>query len=363
MRSFTIAVFLALAGRAGASDVPKDKGVEPPAGAQSSTDTSTSQIGEASISRAGGVGTLDEPRGLFDAAAGRPRKPFDVGASWETHGLWWQNNTNAGNRKLFNFAYAYGAVNLTRNDRIRLRAGFYEYLLADQSESGLRATDISLSYSHLFRLPKAFDLRATVALTAPVSFYSQKEGLFTAPTAALSLSRVFGHGFAADLSLFGGAYLTKCSSAGASGYDCSTPGGAPNLGALFGGSLEADYHLWFHKPLSIGVDGYVAWLWNYDQGTPMAVTNNDYGYGPGVSPGVVGDPVYPHQPVQQLYGFELFLRYTPPVVYGIHTDVLVALAEGDPTLGYISRNIDGISHFFGDYYRTFELYGTLSFRY
>jgi hypothetical protein len=98
-------------------------------------------------------------------------------------------------------------------------------------------------------------------------------------------------------------------------------------------------------------------------GSDPTVNGNAYGYGSGVSPGAVMDVTYNHQPVQQLYGFEVFLRYSPPVFYGIHTDITVALAEGDPTLGYVSRNIDGIAHFFGNYYQNFELYGALSLRY
>jgi hypothetical protein len=352
-----------LGGRADAIEGKGGEGAAAPGG----FDTGSS-LGQEATSRAGAGYTgravsEAELGGLIDRLRGKPGKWFDVGATWETHGLLWENNTSASQRKLFNFFYAYASLNLTRNDRIRIREGFYFYTLADQTESGVRATDLSISYGHLFRLPKQFMLRGTVALTAPVSFYSQKEGLYTAPTVAVSLSRVLPKGFYADFGLFGGGYLQKYKSAG--GYDATAGvGGSANPAGIFGGSLEVEYSAWFHKPLVLGVDGYTAWLWYHTVGQDTAVTNgNDYGYGPNTTPGVVATSGYQHQPVQQLYGFEVFLRYSPPAFYGIHTDLTLALAEGDPTLGYVSRNIDGVSHFFDDYFRTFELYGSVAARY
>src|SRR5258708_38569047 len=97
-----------------ASDVPKDKGVSAPAAPPSASPaTGTTEVGTNAASRSSG-GAVEEV-GLLDYAPGMKRKWFDIGASWETHGLLWQNNTNAGQRKFFNFAYAYASLNLTKN--------------------------------------------------------------------------------------------------------------------------------------------------------------------------------------------------------------------------------------------------------
>lgn len=356
-----LATLLASAGSAWATDGPKGKAGDGPAAGPSLSGESSSSAGTTASSRTTG-GTDDDVGGMLDHTPGKRGKWFDIGGTWETHGLLWQNNTGAGNRKLFNFAYFYASLNFTKNDRLRIRGGFYQYLLADQAETGVRATDISLSYSHLFRLPADFNLRATVAATAPVSFYSQKASLITAPTGSISLTKYVGGGLSADLNVFGGGYIQKYTTAG--GYSTTAnSGGAPNPRAIFGGSIEADYAMPFLKSLVLGADGYVAWLWFWDVGSDPTVNGNAYGYGSGVSPGSVMDVNYMHQPVQQLYGFEVFLRYSPPVFYGIHSDITVAIAEGDPTLGYVSRNIDGVAHFFDNYYSTFEMYGALSLRY
>jgi len=346
------AATVGISGVAGAANEPKGKGGEAPSAPQSIGE-SASQAGAAATSRSSG-GVDDDVGGMIDHAPGKRGKWFDIGGTWETHGLL-RNNTGNGTRKLFNFAYFYASLNLTRNDRIRVRGGFYEYLLSDAGESGVRATDLSLSYSHLFRLPGQFNLRATVAATAPVSFYSQKAGLYTAPTGSLSLTKYFNGGLTLDLNAFGGGYIQACSAAGASGYDCNTPGGGTNPAGIFGGSIEADYAFWFHRALVVGADAYLAWLWYRQVGAEKVSSTATGGADIAVA--------LQHQPVQQLYGFEIFLRYSPPVFYGIHTDITVALAEGDPTLGYVSRNIDGIAHFFDNYYQNFEVYGALALRY
>lgn len=351
-----------------ALDVPKGKEGKGGGGGRSAPEGSSATSGQVDSTVTSRLtGSLEEEAGLFDARPGMRRKWFDVGIGFETHGTLWcpgYDNcaSNAGARKLFNYFNGYASLLLTRNDRIRLRAGFYEFLLADQGESGVRATDLSLSYSHLFRLPSYFSIRGTAALTAPVSFYSQKASLITSPSA--SVSALYSHpraGVSVDLSGFGSAYVHKCSSAG--GYNCNAPGGAPNPIGLVGGSLELSYAFWFHKPLAVGTDGYVGWLWFHDvQSSKPTIDCTGTGQ-PCDTNGTTQDATFPKQPVQQVYGFEAFVRYSLPAFKGIHADLQVAVAEGDPTLGYVSRNIDGVAHFIGNYYQNFEAYGAVSARY
>src|SRR5205809_790138 len=85
-------------------------------------------------------------------------------------------------------ATAYARADITSKNRLSLRLGFYERFLADQSESGLRLGDLSLTYTRFVPLPKEFALRLSAALTAPTSFYSQKQTLITAPTVSAALS-------------------------------------------------------------------------------------------------------------------------------------------------------------------------------
>jgi hypothetical protein len=276
---------------------------------------------------------------LFGSAPGRW---WNASVTWETHGLLW-NNTSAGARKLFNFLYASAGVSLTPHDEVKLRGGIYQFLIADEGESGIRSTDLTLAYSHTFALPAQLSLRASAAVTAPISFYSQKASLITAPTVTASLSRSY-KGLSAELQVFGGLYFTRYT---------TTEGGAPNPRGVAGVSLDAEYAAWFHKALVVGVDAYTGYLWYQNVGTPPV----------GQYFGAVQDQQFTAQPVQQLYGGEIFVRYSAPTFHGVHADLTLALADGDSTLGYASLNIDGVSRVFVNLFSVFEVYGALSVRY
>jgi hypothetical protein len=79
--------------------------------------------------------------------------------------------------------------------------------------------------------------------------------------------------------------------------------------------------------------------------------------------GTVQDPQFNGQPVQQAYGGEVFLRYSPPPFARIHTDISAAYAQGDPTLGYTSILHDGVSHIYPFWRQTSEFYFTIAARY
>ena len=303
-------------------------------------------------SPSGGAGTIgggrsDEPAGLLNLRRGlKVAKWWEVGAAWETHGLIRQNDLGgAGSSKLLNYAYAYARLDVTGNDRLSLRGGFYQHLIADQGETGVRADDLVLTYTHRFLLPWQLVLRASLSVTGPISFASQKENLITAPTATLWLERSW-RGLSVDLRVFGGGYIVRYATA---------QGGNPNAKARLGAMLDVEYSFWFHKALSLGADIYTSYFWFYN------VTNG--GSAVMTVPGETSDQQYATQPVQQVYGGEVFARYTFPSFYGVKSELSVAYAQGDPTLGYTSLIHDGIAYIYGFYRRTSEVYGTILLRY
>lgn len=318
-----------------ASEPQKGKGVEGPGSAGGGSGPgggSAEGPGSGATATAGlradvaGVATMG---GLIDHLPGTRGKWWDVGASWETHGLLWRTNTNCGRCKLFNYASVYAGLNLTRNDRLRARIGMYEWLIADPGETGLRATDLNISYRHVFRLPWELTLRATAAVSLPTGFYSQLTTQVVAPSLGLALARSY-RGLTVELSGFS-AYFVVGDGA---------PHGNSNTQALVSGSFDISYSFWFHPALELGVDGYTGFAWHY-----------------------FAPPGQARTPPLQAYGGEIYLRYAPPVIKGIHTEITVALADGDPTLGYGLRNHDGINHLYLNYYSSLEAYGALAVRY
>jgi hypothetical protein len=327
-----LAVAALSGGPAWGADAPKGKGVEPPGGggggpgAGGSAEAAGS--GATTSLRADAVG-LGISGGLIDHAPGTRGKWWDVAATFETHGLLWKTNTGCGKCKLFDYGTASVGLNLTRNDRLRVRMGVFQWLLADEGESGFRGTDLNLSYRHVFHLPWELSLRATAAVSFPTGFYSQKAGLYVAPSLSAVLSKTW-RGLTVEASTFGLYNAMKAN---------ATEGGNANTWALVSVTLEIAYAFWFHPALELGVDGYTGWTAHYFK------------------------PQNQEQPVQQSYGGEVYLRYTFPPLGGAHFDLTAALADGDPTLGYLSRNIDGFTHFFINHYSTFEAYGAINLRY
>ncbi len=69
------------------------------------------------------------------------------------------------------------------------------------------------------------------------------------------------------------------------------------------------------------------------------------------------------QPMQQSYGGEVYIRYAFPNLMGAKTDLTVAVANGDPTLGYGSTLHDGVEHIYGAFRQTAEFYAVFGARY
>ena len=128
----------------------------------------------------------------------------------------------------------------------------------------------------------------------------------------------------------------------------------PNAEWSAGAALTAEYSMPFHRPLSIGAAVSDSYMKPYDVGQCPLQSN------------CMGATTYPNQdsqPWQQSYSDEIFVRYILPDVSGFKSDVMLALANGDPGLGNVPVLHDGVVHPYLFYYNTTEVYLALSGRY
>lgn len=293
------------------------------------------------------------------AGAGRvEQKPWEVSATFETHRLLMQGYTaeGLGSVKTFNVLFATAKYSITDNDVVTLAGGAYQFFLADQGESGFRGSDLSLSYTRYVDLPERFKFRATGTVTAPVSYDSQLASNITTPSVSLSLSRRFG-----DLLLqanLRGSYFwdryTTANAIGSSTTGADAGSGQTNPKWAAGASVSAEYSMPFHRPLSVGAALTDSYIWFYDVG--QGPTNTTF-------PGATSNPLTDGQPFAQSYGGEVFVRYLIPDLSGFKSDSTLALANGDPTLGYPSVLHDGVVHPYLLYYNSAEVYFAFEGRY
>jgi hypothetical protein len=313
----------------------------------------------------GGRSTLNP-----DTAGGKKveEKQWEVGATFETHRLLRQdyNLDGVGAVKVFNVLFAVAKYNFTDNDTVLASGGGYQYFLSDTGETGFRASDISLAYAHLFLLPEKFRLRASVGATVPVSYDSQLARNITSPSASLSFSRKFGD-LALEARVSGRYFYDQQTTAGALNNSSSDAAGATNVKWTAGGAISAEYDMPFYRPLSLGValtDSYI-WFYNVGQCPAGAGLGQAFGNNNAASSAcqATSNPQTDGQPFQQSYGGEVFVRYVMPDLGGFKSDLTIALANGDPSLGYPSVLHDGIVHPYFLYWNSGELYAALSGRY
>lgn len=302
-------------------------------------------------SRARSSGTVNPDKA---EAERRDEKPWELGGTWETHRMIRQEDLGgAGVNKVFNVLFFSAKYDITDKDRISAGWGLSQNFLGDQGETGFRGTDITLAYTRLIPLPEKFNLRAGVSSTIPVSYYSQLSSSITSPAANVGLSRRFGD-LAVAANIVGGVFFYKYREVG----NDNTPGGAggpANPKYRLGGSISAEYSMPFHRPLSLGAALTDSYRWYYDVG---AAPSNSGSFG-----GAVQDTQFSGQTMQQSYGGEVFVRYVMPTLAGFKSDLTVALASGDPSLGYNSVLHEGVVHPYIFYRQTAEVYGALSVRY
>jgi len=269
--------------------------------------------------------------------------------------------------KVFNVLFAVAKYSFTDYDTVLLSGGGYQFFLADSGESGFRASDLSLAYTRLFLLPEKFKLRVSAGATIPISFDSQLASNITSPSLSVSLSRKFGD-LAIQASISGRYFwdrYTTANSIGAPSTGDGSASGSTNTKFAAGASISAEYDMPFYRPLSVGVglnDSY-HWLYNVGQCPADSGLGTSMGTGPNGCPGATTNLSTDNLPWQQSYGGEVFARYVMPDLNGFKSDLTIALANGDPALGYPSVLHDGIVHPYVLYYNSAEVYAALSGRY
>jgi hypothetical protein len=282
-------------------------------------------------------------------------KSWEVGGSWETHRLIRQEDLNgAGPDKLFNVLGVYARYDLTEHDRIGLRDYFYERFIADSGETGIRSDDITATYTRTQPLPQRFTFSATAAISFPTSFDSQLMGLITSPALILQLDKRLGKYVGVSLRTLGTGFIVR---------DSAAQGGNPNPMFKLGGTLEGEVAMPFHEALSFGADLSTGYTWHYNVQGDLRGVDGQGTNSVQAQQGVVQDQTFPSQPITQSYGGEIFARYTMPQLVGVKSDVTLAFAQGDPSLGYTSVLHDGVGHTYAFYRQTSEIYGALTLRY
>ncbi len=281
------------------------------------------------------------------AKAGQTPKVWEVGATWETHRLIRQNDVNNSSKNL-NVLAGYARYDITDKDRIRLNAYLNQRFIADSGETGYRFDDLVLQYRRRIPLPEDFTIFATGQLTAPTSFSSQKSGLITAPRVSLAVEKLFGEYVTTSARVSGTGYISKYRTAEGGNYN-------PKYGLSAGADVEVAMP--FHKPLSFGVGVGTGYSWYYEPNSTNDPNPQVQAYG------TTADTQFSTQPITQSYFGEIFARYVLPNIVGVKSDVTIAAANGDPSLGSVSVLRDGVAHFNVAYRQTAEVYGTLAIRY
>ena len=278
------------------------------------------------------------------------KKAWEVGGEIETHHLIRQEDLEGQARyKQFNILGLYAQYDLSQYDRVRVRGFVDQYFLADQGETGFRLDDIVVEYVRRIPLPHQFTLRANARLTIPTSYNSQLSSEITSPSLGLNLEKKLGRYVDVSVRSAGTWLFDK--------YRESNQGGDVNAMANlnFGGAISITMP--FHEPLSIGFDGGTGYTWYYQP-------NNTNDPNPAVqSNGTTADPQFSSQPISQSYFGEVTLNYIMPTVFGVRSDILIAYADGDPTIGSISVLHDGVGHFYGFFRDSSEVYAALSAHY
>ncbi len=313
---------------------------------------SSESKGGLGVGAAGGgeseTGVVAERRNV-DQVANRneERKPWEVSATWETHRVIRQNESAGANKNL-NILSGSARYDVTDKDRLRVSAYINQRFIADQGETGFRFDDVGFQYRRTIPLPQQFTLFASAQLTAPTSFYSQKSGIITQPRIGLSAEKQFGEYVTVSARINGGTTIAKYRTA---------EGGAPNGKYSLGTGADVEVVMPFHKPLSFGAGVGTSYSWFYEPNS----TNDP---NPQVrSLGTTADTQFSQQPIAQSYYGEIFARYVLPSIVGLKSDLSVAAANGDPSLGSVSVLRDGVAKFNLAYRQTAEVYATLAIRY
>ncbi len=321
----------------------KDSSVKGDKGGGSSGGSSGGDVGGGGGGAGGGAEVGVNPDRITGPVTA---KKWEVGASFEAHRLFIQNDLQgAGSDKYFNYYQAYASWLPTKNDSLSAYFGVYQRFIADPSETGFRLDDVLLRYSHYFDLPKDVRLLARAAVFFPTSFSSHKQGMIGAGRLTVGAEKTWGKYVLTRLRMNGTGYVQQ--------YNSPEGGGTPNPAGSLSGSAELRVNMPFHTPLAIGIEGYTSYTWYLAANGTL----------PAGAPGTVNDSLYSTQPIQQRYGGEIYASYELPELKGFKSEIHVAVAQGDPALGYNSALHEGISHTYFYWRESSEIYGSLLARF
>jgi hypothetical protein len=283
-----------------------------------------------------------------DGAAVADGKKWNVGTILETHQLFVREDLNgAGKNKALNYYYFFTSYYLTKLDRVQARWGLYQRYLADDGESGLRSDDGQIHYQHTVELPYGLAVRGIASVILPLAYRTRMGGMIVAPRGGAQLDGAWGD-FSLSLRGLGTAYVHRYR---------TTPGGEANPKYQLASLLNLEYAMPFHRKLSVGVIAYTAANWQYN--VEDADDPNVRRYG------ATTDPQFGNkQPMQQDYGGQIYVRYQLPNLDAFQSELSLAYANGDATLGYNSMIHDGVPHLYGTGWRqTRQVIVALSARY
>jgi hypothetical protein len=329
------AALLLVSSLASATDNKGDTGGKGGLGPQTSAPDTTSNVDETAV--------LPITRSVDRANNNRQEqeKPWEVGAVFETHRAFLQDDLASGNL-VYNVYSAYIRYRITDNDSIGIRESVQEDFIADPGEPGARADDVAITYTRSVPLPRHFLFSVTGSLSAPTSLSSQKAGLITAPRLALSLDKRFGRYIDVSAHVVGGVFIDR--------YAEAEGGESPNLLGTLTLGVGAEVVMPFHEPLSFGISATTSYIWSYDV---QGATSN----------GTTQDAQYPNQPVQQTYGGEIYARYVLPTLAGLKSDIQIAIADGDPGIGGTNYLHDGVGYTYLYNPQNAGMYAALAVRY
>ncbi|HEY2902047.1 MAG TPA: hypothetical protein VGL59_15810 [Polyangia bacterium] len=247
---------------------------------------------------------------------------------------------------------------ITPRDRIWAEWGFIQKFLKNSGDGVCPSSgpdDAIIAYRRTFHLPRRFTVRVQPRVDIGASCESVRyESLIAAPRLGASIERDFGPLFL-SFETHGYWYFEKYTSYTSPGGD-DLGGGAPTPLTSLHAVLRLAAAMPFYRRLSVGAVASAATIWYHQVGT----SNTS-----GQSLGSVSDPLVPDQPFQNSYGGEVFVRLALPPVNKIYSDIIVAYADGDPTVtGYQSLLHDNGRASFDLFYRNVsEFYTAITFRY
>lgn len=247
---------------------------------------------------------------------------------------------------------------ITAVDRVWAEWGFVQRFIKNSGETLCPESgpdDGIVAYRRTVPLRRGFVLRVQPRIDLGLSCESWRyESLIAAPRLGVSLEREFGPLFV-SLETHGYWYLEKYTSYTGPGGD-DLGGGAPTPLTSLHAVLRVYAPMPFFRRLGVGLVATAATYWYHQVGGSNASSE---------SMGSARDPLVANQPYQNSYGGELFVRYVLPTVSGVHADILVVYADGDPTVtGYQGLLHDNGRASFNLFYRNVsELYTALTFRY